>query len=492
MKRLTLAAGVVFLAACSDSATAPVQTVAPSLTPSFTLAPGNNTVVVGEGSIARQAENTAPTKSWVFYVRNAATGTFVLGPGTPPRGDGSFQVSTPGSNDKGTLFNFDHTGTALSSIDAISYSTYQVAPNPAEGRQLPSLNIQVDFNGSDVGGFTTLVYEPVYNDAAQPIVGGEWQTWNAYTGRWWSSNPINGLPNRDTFLDWATIVSLNPDAVIVGGVGINQGSGNAGLVGAADALTLGYGGNSVTYDFEDTTCQFTPDGNTLNLDGDCVTTSTILVPAGFTFNGNGHTITAMDPAGGHFVGAIIRNTPNEDANITNLTVTASGLSDACDAGDYRLRGIMIEGGSGSITNNVVTGVRQGLSGCQEGNSIEARNYPGTVKKTVTISGNTVSNYMKSGIVMSGQFNGTITGNTVTGDGPINYTAQNGIQVGYGATAIVKNNTVSGNFYAPKEWTACGLLIIDAAGVKASSNILFNNEINQCNSGKGSGNVKAIN
>ena len=64
------------------------------------------------------------------------------------------------------------------------------------------------------------------------------------------------------------------------------------------------------------------------------------------------------------------------------------------------------------------------------------------------SDNIVSDYQKNGITANGPVNATITGNTVTGDGPINYIAQNGIQVGYGASAHVQRNTVYGNFYTP--------------------------------------------
>ena len=42
----------------------------------------------------------------------------------------------------------------------------------------------------------------------------------------------------------------NPSATILGGFGRNQGSGNASLVAAVDALTPGYAGNAITYDFE--------------------------------------------------------------------------------------------------------------------------------------------------------------------------------------------------------------------------------------------------
>jgi hypothetical protein len=497
VRKALLAAALGTLAACSDATSPSISTANKS--PRLTLASGNNTVVVSEASIGRQAENTLPATNWVFYTRNGATGTFRVGPATTPLGIGSFEISTPTSNDKGFLFNFDHVGVLLSSIESMSYRTYQVTGNPGEMRQLPAINLVVDYNGAEAGGFTTLVFEPVYNTTQGVVANGTWQTWDAYNGRWWSSRAINGLPNTSTYLSWSDLVAANPNAVILGGFGVNQGSGNPGLVGAVDALSIGYGGNSVTYDFEKI-CHFTTSGTIVTLDDDCVTTSTISIPNGSTLDGDGHTITAMDPAGGHFIGPVITNA-GASANVMNLTVTASGLSDVCDGGANRLRGILFDGASGSITGNTVTGVRQGLSGCQEGNAIEARKEPfagetGPVSVgpdvNVTISNNTVSNYQKNGITVNGAVVASVLNNVVTGDGPASYIAQNGIQIGWGGTATVKSNTVTGNAYSPGTTLACGLLLYRADGVKASSNNLFDNQKNQCNYGKGSGSVKPSN
>ena len=236
-------------------------------------------------------------------------------------------------------------------------------------------------------------------------------------------------------------------------------------------------------------CTFTFAAPVNTLDGDCTTSESILIPNGETLNGGGFTITAVDPLVGHFLGAVVTN-EGAVANVTNVTITALGLADVCDSGDDRLRGILLDGASGSITGNIVTGVRQGTtSGCQEGNAIEVRNLPFDNTGSdllVTITGNTVSGYMKNGITANGSVAATITGNTVTGDGPINYTAQNGIQIGFGATATVSNNTVSGNDYTPESFVACGILLFQADGVKASKNALFANERDMCNFGKGGG------
>jgi hypothetical protein len=212
------------------------------------------TAIITEDDIVRQAENTPPTNDWVLYTRTPASGgVFRTGPATPPAGNGSFETATPTGADKVTLFNYDHVGTALADIDKLGYATYRAA-NPADNdAQLPAINIQVDVNGAAAGGFTTLVFEPVYNTGQGAIVDNTWQTWDAYLGGqaiWWSSNPIPGAPNRDTFVTWDTIVAANPDAVILGGFGINQGSGNPALTASTDVLSIGYNGECVTYNFE--------------------------------------------------------------------------------------------------------------------------------------------------------------------------------------------------------------------------------------------------
>lgn len=212
-----------------------------------------DTVVITEDDIVRQAENTPPTNNWVLYTRNAGNGAFETGPSTPPAGVGSFETVTPTGADKVTLFNFDHVGTPLADINKLGYATYRAA-NPLDNdAQLPAINLQVDVNGAAPGGFTTLVFEPVYNTAQGAIQDNTWQTWDAYSGgqaRWWSSNPIPGAPNRDTFPTWNTILAENPNAVIVGGYGINQGSGNPTLNGNTDILSIGYNSECVTYNFE--------------------------------------------------------------------------------------------------------------------------------------------------------------------------------------------------------------------------------------------------
>jgi len=237
-------------------------------------------------------------------------------------------------------------------------------------------------------------------------------------------------------------------------------------------------------------CIFSTSGTTMTLVDDCTTDHTIVVPDGFTLDGDGHTITAVDPSGGHFVGGVVEN-GGSVANVTDVEITAADLGEVCDAGADRLRGILFDGAGGSITDTNVHGVRQGPSGCQEGNAIEVRNIdalgnPASTSVTVAIADNTATDYQKNGITVNGAVNATITGNTVTGDGPVDYIAQNGIQIGFGATALLERNTVSANDYVPDSFVACGLLFFEANGVKQKKNDVFANERDLCNFGRGGG------
>ncbi|KKT33608.1 MAG: hypothetical protein UW21_C0010G0004 [Candidatus Woesebacteria bacterium GW2011_GWB1_44_11b] len=229
-----------------------------------------------------------------------------------------------------------------------------------------------------------------------------------------------------------------------------------------------------------TTCTFTMNGTMMTLDSDCITDETILVPDSYTLDGAGYTITATDPALGHFTGAVVKN-EGATAHVTNLTVKALGLANICDAGDNRLRGIMFEGASGSITHNNVEDINQGLSGCQEGNGIEVRNAPfdGThpETKTVEITHNTVLKYQKTGIVANGDVEVSITNNYVgSAELPFNIAA-NSIQLGFGAYGAVNNNEVVGNQWdtlSVPQWAATAILIYLAGDVNVNHNNISGN------------------
>ncbi|HYP39114.1 MAG TPA: thrombospondin type 3 repeat-containing protein [Chloroflexia bacterium] len=288
-----------------------------------------STVVVTEGDVTRQAENTPPTDNWVLYTRiPTSLGQFVTGPATPPAGVGSLQLRTPSSGDKVFLFNYDYVGTTISSIDAIGYSSYRSA---GAGQQLPGLNIQVDKNGGSLlpGDFTTLVYEPIYNTPTGTIVSGQWQTWNAINGRWWSTAALGGGQCAGATISCmrtlAQIAANNPGATITGGFGINQGSGNATLVSAVDALILGTSGNSVTYNFEPDS-----DGDGVADIADNCPTVANADQADADNDGIGNACDSDDDNDGVADGS--DNCPL-NANSDQADTDNDGLGDACDSDD---------------------------------------------------------------------------------------------------------------------------------------------------------------
>lgn len=103
-----------------------------------------------------------------------------------------------------------------------------------------------------------------------------------------------------------------------------------------------------------------------------------------------------------------------------------------------------------------------------------------------IAGNTLWNYQKGGIVVNGpDAQSDVRNNTVVGQGPVNYIAQNGIQLGYGSQANVHDNLVVGNSYTGTGQTASGGIILVGgdcyggavqSGSKVSRNTAVGNDV----------------
>jgi parallel beta-helix repeat protein len=226
-----------------------------------------------------------------------------------------------------------------------------------------------------------------------------------------------------------------------------------------------------------TTCAFATSGSTMTLEADCATDSSIAVPDGMTLDGADHTITAVDPAAGHFVGAVVTN-GGATANVTNLTVEASGLSDVCDAGGDRLRGIMFAGASGTITNNTVLDINQGASGCQEGNGVEVRNAPfdGTHPNTQTVSvtHNYIDRYQKTGVVANGDVAVTIRNNTIGASATQANLAANSVQLGFGSMGTVRNNSILGNSWCCADAFASAVLLYGSQAPTVTNNQIGGN------------------
>jgi hypothetical protein len=123
-------------------------------------------------------------------------------------------------------------------------------------------------------------------------------------------------------------------------------------------------------------------------------------------------------------------------------------------------------------------------GSQHGTAVYYRGL-GTGSATGTVSGNTITNYQKGGITVSGKVSATITSNHVIGQGPVSWIAQNGIQMGYGAKGSVTSNTVTGNAYTGSNLASSGGILVVGGpffslpyttGLTISKNTLTGNDV----------------
>ena len=230
-------------------------------------------------------------------------------------------------------------------------------------------------------------------------------------------------------------------------------------------------------------CSFTTAGTTMYLNSDCNTDHTIEVPEGMTLDFNNNTITAVDPAGGHFLGAVVGNAPGAtEIHILNPSITTLELANVCDPGgtpDNRLRGILFNGAGGSITGGSVMNINQGASGCQEGNAIEVRQFPFDGSETgnrkfVSIKNVDVVNWQKTGIVANGDVEVEITNCKIGSSATQTNLAANSIQFGFGAIGKAERNKIAQNTWqGGSDYAATAILIYSAnPGVIISQNVMM--------------------
>ena len=236
-----------------------------------------------------------------------------------------------------------------------------------------------------------------------------------------------------------------------------------------------------------TTCTYLTSGTRMVLQGDCTTDAPIMIPNGMTHDGAGHKITAVDPPGANFRGAVLE-TAGVSADVVNTVIATDGLANACTEGSDRLAAIRFDGAAGSIRGNTILSINKNPGGarssCQEGNAVEVANFTSPGRLSVNIEGNTIREYQKNAIMVRGDVEGNITDNTITGAGPQGDIGQNGIVLASGASARIKRNTVTGNAYTGSGW-ASGGIVVDSGplhgtnysfGVDIESNTLVGNDV----------------
>ena len=214
-----------------------------------------------------------------------------------------------------------------------------------------------------------------------------------------------------------------------------------------------------------------------------------------------------------------RDAINMTAALINPPGTVSGVVDAtgCNIGIYygpgangvvknaevfgaNYFGVVAHGDAGAVNVDILNSSVHDIgeaphNGTQHGVGIYYRGFFDVSSVTGKISGNKIWGYQKGGIVTNGMgVQVTVTDNKVTGDGHVTFIAQNGIQIGYGASTSVMRNSVSDNSYIgfPGDGSASGgVLAVRGPGygtcpdgndcpytvnAKINDNVLTNNDV----------------
>jgi len=179
------------------------------------------------------------------------------------------------------------------------------------------------------------------------------------------------------------------------------------------------------------------------------------------------------------IAAVNPGSGSMSVNVSGIIVdgTNSGLPNGCSDGFI---GILYENASGTISHVVTRSQKTGTtpSGCQLGEGIYVQSgASGT--SVVTVSFSTVHDYEKAGIVGNDPgTNLTVEFSSAIGQGPGGLAAQNGIQIGFGATGKIFSDYVSDNIWgsatqSSSSWAASGILVYGAHGVTVSGNTVMN-------------------
>jgi len=206
----------------------------------------------------------------------------------------------------------------------------------------------------------------------------------------------------------------------------------------------------------------------------------ICTPTGFVRDGMDLTAAVIDPVG----------TFSSTVNATGCNIGVyygtgtTGTVNKAEIFGANYFGVVNNGGNVTITRSRIHDIGENpFNGDQHGVAIYFAD--GSMAKG-SIKNNVIYNYQKGGIVVNGVGSSApISGNTVTGLGPVNFIAQNGIEVGDGAQATVSDNKVTGNSYTgPNGASSGGILVFGGpcfgsaytTGIHVTGNTLIGNDV----------------
>jgi len=387
-------------------------------------------------------------------------------------------------------------GCTVGDLNDLSYRSFTA--NGQSGLA-PYLNIDVSLPGVPTGPGQTsiLVWSPGDGGAPAPAVN-DWTTFTPGTSPGWRTIRPLGTLVTGTHYTWAQVQAAIPNALMPRGVELvvgdstyqsTPGAGWSNKTLQVDTLSLQIGTQTSAFDFGGPValCASTIDyvGRLITLTADCSTDRTIYVPDGWTLDGNGHSIIAMETSTTAFTGAIVQNA-GVLMDIRELTVTTNKAvwDDATKNSGGDLVGVRFLAASGSLYHVTVDGVSHG-NGVQEGKGVLVDNRTGTHSVQVSITGSTIVNYQKNGVDVRGdgatlELRDSTVGRAGSPLGAVidTRTAANSVVVAYGANAVIAGNHITGNDWdgtndvsASRDWNATAVLLYQAAGAVVERNVI---------------------
>jgi subtilisin family serine protease len=207
-------------------------------------------------------------RGWIFYndqrdtvCVDVAACHLVDGPAGVPLGTGSAELATSLTSDGKALILADYKGVRLDSITTLSYSTYRQTDDAGNNLAI-ALQINVDYDLTDLstGYQGRLVFEP-YQGIGGNVPKATWQSWDAKAGRWWGTRAtvsrdgalVSNPCVQATPCTWSALLAAFPNIGVhanYGAIVLKAGSGWPSFRGNVDALSIGVGGTTTTFDFE--------------------------------------------------------------------------------------------------------------------------------------------------------------------------------------------------------------------------------------------------
>ncbi len=388
--------------------------------------------------------------AWLIYNDENDTidnslGSLVVGPGTPPLGNGSAQISVTGTQRR-NLATYQFSGTVLSTINTLKFSTYNPsAGNGGSATRSGYLQFNVDFNGTDTWQ-RRIGFVPSQNGT---VIQDQWQEWDAinggaalwfYSGSVWPGTAIPGT----TLRTWSDILASYPGVrirVTDSFFGIRVGEPYAdGYTENIDAIKFGAGSSLKYFNFD-------PLPPVTYVDGTWVGTA-----AGADPDGAGPAISfgydAFDTIQGGINGVAVGGTVNvaagnyiEDVNVNkaNVSVKGAGIDTSYIIGPHN------SGGGNTVLMNAFGALVEGFTITRSGNSVA----------------NWATNIKNQGVNMSsGGTNMTLQYCKITGN-------RNGVYVGQSSN----NNTIRRNII---DFNRTGIHLVDHSGDLIEENFITNN------------------